>query len=197
MSAEWTAGEAGACPLGEVPRRETAWRHILRKWFAPAEPPAAPVTREVSHPMLRLSFKDGTLWALCESGATREYMPLSGVEITAKRSFRAKQDGRCEYRFELNLAVDAAWERFFTQVDCPISVKFSGREIVLNCRPEKLESSYAALKTGIERANAEYARERENLIARIIAMEEGMSAVREEETRRALDLRQGFERLEL
>ena len=124
-------------------------------------------------------------------------MALSGVEVIAKRSVRERQDGRCEYRFELNLVVDPAWQFFFVPDPCAAEVEFGIRDLALVCRPEALRQSYAELKSRITRANESYAREREVLIAYVIAKEEGLRAAREEEARRTAGLQREFDRLEL
>ena len=198
MNAEWTAYGPKDCPSAELESPGGFWRGFFHRWLGVKDvKESKPPRIELPHAMDRLSFHDGTLWEVTEHGVTREYMALSGVEVMAKRTLRECQDGQCEYRFELNLAADPAWQFYFRQWHCPVVVEFRGNELILVCGAEELEPSYAVVKARMVQANAAYARERENLITRLIAREEGRAAAREEEAKRFRKLQRSFDGLQL
>ena len=174
------------------------WSGVWRRWMGPKRRAVNPSpTPELPHPLDRLSFHDGTLWEIGEGGICREYMALSGVEVIAKRSLRERPDRRWEYRFELNLATDPAWQFYFRRLRCPVATEFLDRELVIACWPEELGSSYAAVKIFLARANQFYAAERENLITSVIAREEGLAAAREGVAKRVRELQRSFDGLQL
>jgi hypothetical protein len=158
----------------------------------------APARPALQHPLQDLTFFDGAIYHLRQGQPGAEYLSLSGVEVIAKISLKELGGNRCEYRFELNLAIDAVWRAFFAhQLPGDRSVRLEGRTLVLSCQPSDLEETYQRVKRAMEGANQWYAEEREALISRVIASDEEREAAREMEENRKTGLRRQFEFLEL
>jgi hypothetical protein len=159
--------------------------------------PKLPQKPAVRHPLESLTFYNGTICHVCHERPAGEYLPLSGIEIIGKLSWKELDDERCEYRLVMNLATDLVWRCFFKWVQPELPVSFEGKGLVLTCLPSDLELSYQGIKNAIAQANLWYAEEREQLILRVIARDEAREAAREMEENRQTGLRRQFECLDL
>ncbi|MFO1475651.1 MAG: hypothetical protein U1F98_03240 [Verrucomicrobiota bacterium] len=151
-----------------------------------------------SHPLEDLTFVDGAI-RLCRKGqAPVEYLMISGLQVLAKKSLLELQDGRCEYRFELNGITDSTWRTFFAKLlPAGLSVRFEPRILVLTCPPAELESRYNQVKSALWGANDWYAEEREDLIRKVTELDDARQAAAEMEENRKAGLRRQFECLDL
>ena len=159
--------------------------------------PKLPQKPAVRHSLESLTFFNGTICHVCHERPVGEYLPLSGIEIIGKLSWKELDDERCEYRFAMNLATDLVWRCFFKWVQPELPVSFEGKVLVLTCLPADLELSYQGIKNAIAQANLWYAEEREQLIPQVIARDEARQAAREMEDNRQTGLRRQFEYLEI
>jgi hypothetical protein len=156
-----------------------------------------PAKPTMVHPLEKLTFHDGAVFEIYQGQPGRPYMSLPEVQVVNKLSLKEIDDRLCEYRFELNVAADVLWQRFFSKVSSPHFVQFAGKNMILTCAPANLEASYQRIKECISWANFWYAKEREQLIAQVLAQDEAHRSAAEMNENRRNGLRRQFEFLPL
>lgn len=150
-----------------------------------------------AHPVERLTFQNHLIYELHRGQPGREYLPLAGVEILRKLSWRERSDDSCEYRFELNAAPDNFWQSLFQRFFPGLQARFDSRTLIVVCAAAELEATFQSVKQAMLLANAWYAEEREMLIAQIIPLDAQRRAAVELEENRRRGLQMQFESLEL
>jgi len=159
--------------------------------------PRTPRRPLLNHPIDELTVFNGVLCRVHPDQISTEYMDLPEIEVVRKVSLRELEDGRCEYRFELNSATDGFWRFYYKRLVPDVAVQFEGPGLVMVCFPAELEASYQKVRDGIAWANGWYGEELGRLVPLVMARDEERQAAREMEMNRKIGLRRQFDYLEL
>jgi hypothetical protein len=78
-----------------------------------------------------------------------------------------------------------------------IPIEFQGDRMLLTCLPSDLEQNYRQIKDSMTKTNARYAKERQELVAKIVAKDDALNSARKRQENRTAALKDQFDRLEL
>jgi hypothetical protein len=149
-------------------------------------------------PLERLTIKDGKIYELYNGKLSNPFMGISQLQVAKKLAVKEREQNQCEFGFELSASADPVWIQMFTEeMGANVSVAFQGDRMLLTCVPANLAESYAAVKNSMAKTNARYAKERQELVAKIVAKDEVLNSARKRQEDRTSALREQFERLEL
>ncbi len=148
-------------------------------------------------PIERLTFKDGRIFELYNGKLSNPFMGFSELQITKKLAVKERSGAECEFSFELSSAADPVWVAMFKEEQGKTLVEFQGDRMLLTCLPLELEETYLQIKASMTNTNARYARERKELIAKIVAKDEALNMLRRKQEDRAAALKDQFDKLQL
>jgi hypothetical protein len=77
------------------------------------------------------------------------------------------------------------------------AVEFQGDRMLLTCLPANLEHTYLQIKDSMVKTNARYAKERQELIAKILTKDEAINSFRKKQEDRAAAVKDQFDKLQL
>jgi len=76
-------------------------------------------------------------------------------------------------------------------------VEFQSGRMALLCLPANLEERYARTKEAIAKTNARYERERQELVAKVVAKDQALKAAQQKREERTAALNSQFDKLEI
>src|SRR5688572_30484242 len=132
-------------------------------------------------PIERLTFKDGRIYELYNGKLSNPFMGFSELQVTKKLALKERDQCQCEFGFELSSPADPVWIEMFREDLGKTTVEFQGDRMLLTCLPANLEQTYSDIKQSMAKTNARYAAERQELIARIVAKDEALNAIRKKQ----------------
>jgi len=148
-------------------------------------------------PLERLTFKDGKIYELYNGKLSNPFMGFSELQVTKKLAVKERDQSQCEFGFELSSPADPVWVTMFKEDLGQAAIEFQGDRMLLTCLPANLEQTYLQIKESMVKTNARYAKERQELIAKIVAKDEAITAIRKKQEDRAAALKDQFDRLQL
>ena len=148
-------------------------------------------------PLERLTFKDGKIYELYNGKLSNPFMAFSELQVTKKLAVKERDQSQCEFGFELSSPADPVWVTMFKEDVGQAAIEFQGDRMLLTCLPANLEQTYLQIKESMVKTNARYAKERQELIAKIVAKDEAISAIRKKQDDRAAALKDQFDKLQL
>ncbi len=148
-------------------------------------------------PIERLTFKDGKIYEIYNGKLSNPFMSFSELHVAKKLSVKERDQGQCEFAFELSSAVDSVWVEMFKEDLGKGPIEFQGDRMLLTCLPANLEQTYSQIKDSMAKTNARYAKERQALITKIVAKDEALLLVRKKQEDRAAAVKDQFDRLQI
>ena len=148
-------------------------------------------------PLERLTIKDGKIYELYNGKLSNPFMGVSELHVSKKLAVKERDQHQCEFGFELSSPADPVWIEMFMENLGKISVAFQGDRMLLTCLPSDLEQTYLQIKDSMAKTNAQYAKERQELVAKIIAKDEALNSARKRQEDRTTALKDQFDRLKL
>jgi hypothetical protein len=148
-------------------------------------------------PIERLTFKDGKIYELYNGKLSNPFMNYSQLQVTKKLSVKERDQTHCEFGFELNSPADPVWIAMFKEHLGEMPIEFQGDRMLLTCRPDALQDAYLKVKDSMAATNVRYAKERHELVAKIVAKDEALTAIRQKQEDRAAAVRDQFDRLQI
>jgi hypothetical protein len=148
-------------------------------------------------PLERLTFKDGRIYELYNGKLSNPFMAFCELQVTKKLAVKERDQGRCEFGFELSSPADPVWVAMFKEDLGQPAIEFQGDRMLLTCLPADLEQTYLSIKQAMAKTNARYAKERQELIAKIVAKDEALNNFRKKQEDRAAALKDQFDKLQL
>jgi len=120
-------------------------------------------------PLERLTIKDGKIYELYNGKLSNPFMGVSQLQVAKKLAVKERDQHQCEFGFELSSPADAVWIQMFMEDVGKIAVEFQGDRMLLTCLPADLEQNYSQIKDSMAKTNMRHAKERQELVAKIIA----------------------------
>jgi len=148
-------------------------------------------------PLERLTIKDGKIYELYNGKLSNPFMGVSQLQVAKKLAVKERDQRQCEFGFELSAPADPVWIEMFMEDLGEISVAFQGDRMLLTCLPADLEQTYLQIKDSMSRTNARYAKERQELVAKIVAKDDALNSARKRQEDRTASLKDQFDRLKL
>ena len=148
-------------------------------------------------PLERLTIKDGKIYELYNGKLSNPFMGVSELHVSKKLAVKERDQHQCEFGFELSSPADPVWIEMFMENLGKISVAFQGDRMLLTCLPSDLEQTYLQIKDSMAKTNAQYAKERQELVAKIVAKDEALNSARKRQEDRTTALKDQFDRLKL
>jgi hypothetical protein len=149
-------------------------------------------------PLERLTIKDGKIYELYNGKLSNPFMGISELQVSKKLAVKEREQGQCEFGFELTAPADPVWiEMFGEEMGNASAVAFQGDRMLLTCLPASLEQTYSKVKDSMAKTNERYAAERQALVAKILAKDEALNSARKRQEDRSSALRDQFDRLKL
>jgi hypothetical protein len=148
-------------------------------------------------PLERLTIKDGKIYELYNGKLSNPFMGVSQMQVAKKLAVKERDQHQCEFGFELSSPADPVWVQMFMADLGKISVEFQGDRMLLTCLPSDLEQNYRQIKDSMTKTNARYAKERQELVAKIAAKDEALNSARKTQEDRTTALKDQFDRLKL
>ncbi|MGA8656845.1 MAG: hypothetical protein WB586_11920 [Chthoniobacterales bacterium] len=158
----------------------------------------------MDHPLDMLLINKGQLLQRIATNLKHAvpYMDTGEVEIRGKGNPKsvAEPAGYGEYPFELNTSPDPVWRKLFSEnirLNQDAQPVFKTKWMVVVCDPVNLKRFYQDIKHAMDKTNAAYKIEREQVIKRV---EREMAKQESEEKRKAGEeqkVRRAFDELEL
>lgn len=151
----------------------------------------------MEHPIERLTFKDDKLFEIYNGKVSKPFMSPSRVEVTKKLSVKEHDHHQCEFSFGLAMAADPIWVTFFREQLSEFPVEFQSERMLLLCLPGALQERYAKIKEAMARTNARYEKERDELIARVMAKDQALKAAQQQRDERTAAVNRQFDDLQI
>ena len=148
-------------------------------------------------PLERLTIKDGKIYELYNGKLSNPFMGVSQLQVSKKLGVKERDQHECEFGFELSSPADPVWVQMFREDLGKIAVEFQGDRMLLTCRPSDLEQNYLQIKDSMTKTNARHAKEREELVAKIVAKDEALDSARKRQEDRSAAVKSQFDNLEL
>ena len=148
-------------------------------------------------PIERLTFKDGKIYELYNGKLSNPFMNFSELQVTKKLSVKERDQNLCEFGFELNSPADPVWVLMFKEHLGDVPVEFQGDRMLLTCLPNRLQECYVLVKDSMAKTNSRYTKERQDLIAKVVAKDEALKVARQKQENRTAALKDQFDKLEL
>ena len=148
-------------------------------------------------PLERLTIKDGKIYELYNGKLSKPFMGVSQLQVAKKLAIKERDQNQCEFGFELSSPADPVWIEMFMEDLGKISVAFQGDRMLVTCLPADLEQTYLQIKESMTKTNAQYAKERQELVAKIVAKDEALNSARKRQEDRTAALKDQFDRLKL
>lgn len=148
-------------------------------------------------PIERLTFKDGKIYELYNGKLSNPFMNFSELQVTKKLSVKERDQSHCEFGFELNSPADPVWISMFKEHLGEMAIDFQGDRMLLTCLPASLQECYLKVKDSMANTNTRYAKERQDLIARVVAKDEALRVIRQKQEDRAAAVKDQFDRLQI
>jgi hypothetical protein len=151
----------------------------------------------MQRPIEKLTFKDGKIYELYNGKLSNPVMGLSEVRVIEKLSMKECDKNQCEFSFGLSSAADPFWVSLFKEHLSEFPVEFQGDRMLLTCSPSSLEERYSRIKDSMAQTNTRYAKERQELIGKIIAKDEALKAAQQKQDDRKAALKNQFDKLQI
>jgi hypothetical protein len=149
-------------------------------------------------PLERLTIKDGKIYELYNGKLSNPFMGVSQLQVAKKLAVKERDQHQCEFGFELSSPADPVWiEMFMEDLGKKISVAFQGDRMLLTCLPADLQQTYLQIKDSMTKTNEQYAKERQELVAKIVAKDDALNSARKRQENRSAAVKDQFDRLEL
>ena len=148
-------------------------------------------------PLERLTIKDGKIYELYNGKLSNPFMSISQLQVAKKLAVKERDQHQCEFGFELSSPADPVWIQMFMEGVGKISVEFQGDRMLLTCLPGDLEHSYLQIKDSMSKTNVRYAKERQDLVAKIAAKDEALDSARKQQEGRSAAVKSQFDNLKL
>lgn len=148
-------------------------------------------------PLERLTIKDGKIYEIYNGKLSNPFMGVSQLQVAKKLAIKERDQQQCEFGFELSSPADPVWIEMFMEDLGKISVAFQGDRMLLTCLPADLERTYLQIKDSMTKTNAQYAKERQELVAKIVAKDDALNSARKRQEDRTAALKDQFDRLNL
>jgi hypothetical protein len=148
-------------------------------------------------PIERLTFKDGKIYELYNGKLSNPFMSFSELQVTKKLFVKERDQTSCEFGFELNSPADPVWISMFKEHAGELAVEFQGDRMLLTCVSAHLQDCYSRVKDSMAHTNSRYGKEREELIAKVVAKDEALKVLRQKQEDRAAALKDQFDRLQI
>jgi len=148
-------------------------------------------------PLERLTIKDGKIYELYNGKLSNPFMGVSQLQVAKKLAVKERDQHQCEFGFELSSPADPVWVQMFMEDLGKIPIEFQGDRMLLTCVPSDLEQNYRQIKDSMTKTNARYAKERQELVAKIVAKDDALNSARKRQEDRTTALKDQFDRLEL
>jgi hypothetical protein len=148
-------------------------------------------------PLERLTIKDGKIYELYNGKLSNPFMSVSQLQVAKKLAVKERDQHQCEFGFELSSPADPVWIEMFMEDLGAISVAFQGDRMLLTCLPADLEKTYSQIKDSMTKTNVQYAKERQELVAKIVAKDDALDSARKRQEDRTTAVKDQFDRLKL
>ena len=148
-------------------------------------------------PLERLTIKDGKIYELYNGKLSNPFMGVSQLQVTKKLAIKERDQHQCEFGFELSSAADPVWIQMFVEDLGKIPVEFQGDRMLLTCLPADLEQSYSKIKNSMTKTNVRYEKERQELVAKIVAKDDALNSARKRQEDRSAAVKSQFDSLKL
>jgi len=148
-------------------------------------------------PLERLTIKDGKIYELYNGKLSNPFMGVSQLQVAKKLAVKERDQRQCEFGFELSSPADPVWIEMFMEDLGEISVAFQGDRMLLTCLPADLEQNYSKIKNSMTKTNARYAKERQELVAKIVAKDDALNSARKRQEDRSAAVKSQFDSLKL
>jgi hypothetical protein len=151
----------------------------------------------MEHPIDKLSLFGEGLAITSAHGDQEPYMHTAPVSVVAKLRVEQTTGNYCRYFFRLNIDPCSVWQKIFQINLRDGTLNIIGEEMSLECIPANLESRYDRTKDAITKTNADFAAEREKLVAQLKEKERQETEAAKNRAAARAQIEQQFNSLEL